>query len=241
MKIQCEHCGAMIDIDKDKKCTNCGAPYKNNKEYEKVKDLKYRNEEADVQRKEYQNEMMKKAPKTIGKIMLIPFLVFIVALISMIVIFVVFAKRSGTLFNQINTTEKEKTNIKEVTVSFNELASTDAFDIICDEVHIYDPVIPNSNTNAIGLHVIVKNKSDSILQLYNMKLTYTDDKGNTGIVAKNGMLNFDDGFNYLNLYVEKGYAGSGFIAFETPKYVNDAELHFNNVTIKINDIDQIKK
>ncbi len=33
MKIECEHCGAFIDVTRDKKCNNCGAPYNKNKEY----------------------------------------------------------------------------------------------------------------------------------------------------------------------------------------------------------------
>ena len=33
MKIECEHCGAFIDVTRDKKCKNCGAPYNKNKEY----------------------------------------------------------------------------------------------------------------------------------------------------------------------------------------------------------------
>ena len=33
MKIICEHCGSSINIDKDSKCPNCKAPYKNNKDY----------------------------------------------------------------------------------------------------------------------------------------------------------------------------------------------------------------
>ena len=31
--INCEHCGTLIDINVDKRCPNCGAPYKNNKQY----------------------------------------------------------------------------------------------------------------------------------------------------------------------------------------------------------------
>ena len=33
MKIICEHCGSSINIDKNSKCPNCKAPYKNNKDY----------------------------------------------------------------------------------------------------------------------------------------------------------------------------------------------------------------
>ena len=246
MKIQCEHCGAMIDIDKDKKCTNCGAPYKNNKEYEKIKELKHkhyeneiRNEEADIQRKEYQNEMMKKAPKTLGAFMLIPVFIFVVVVGVVIFMFVNFSRTTTNIINQTTNTEKDTT--ENITVSFNELATTKSYDIICDEVILTDSMIQSNNNKTIGLHIIAKNKTDSILQLYNFKLTYTDQNGNTDIVAKTGMPKVEDAFNTLNLYVEKGYSASGYIYYEIPKYVNDVELHFGKLLIKINKIDEIKK
>ena len=45
MKITCEHCGALIDVENEKKCNNCGAPYANNKQY---KEYKRRNAEKIV-------------------------------------------------------------------------------------------------------------------------------------------------------------------------------------------------
>ena len=58
MKIICEHCGSSINIDKDSKCPNCKAPYKNNKDYiklkkifEKEKDLDLKNKEANIELK----------------------------------------------------------------------------------------------------------------------------------------------------------------------------------------------
>ena len=38
MKIICEHCGTSIDLDKDKICPNCKAPYSKNQDYNEYKE-----------------------------------------------------------------------------------------------------------------------------------------------------------------------------------------------------------
>ena len=74
MKITCEHCGAMIDPKKDKKCTNCGAPYSRNKQYSRVKevddknvDYDLREREADIRKKEITNDILEKSISTTKK------------------------------------------------------------------------------------------------------------------------------------------------------------------------------
>ena len=91
MKITCEHCGALIDTDKDKKCTNCGAPFRANKDYKNVRDyhdknsnLDIREREADIQTKELQNKILEKtlnANKRISFMQIIITLIFFVIFI----------------------------------------------------------------------------------------------------------------------------------------------------------------
>ena len=38
MKIICEHCGTSIDLDKDKVCPNCKAPFSKNQDYNEYKE-----------------------------------------------------------------------------------------------------------------------------------------------------------------------------------------------------------
>lgn len=96
MKISCEHCGAVIDTDKDKKCTICGAPYSTNKEYKDVRDNRkkstdydFREREANIRTKELGNQIIEKtlnAQKGIKSFQTIFIIIFIMAIVFIIFI-----------------------------------------------------------------------------------------------------------------------------------------------------------
>ena len=84
MKIICEHCGTSIDLDKDKVCPNCKAPFSKNQDYneykeniKKERDINIKSKELDNEIKEKANDIMDTTLKTfktsftIGKIMFI--------------------------------------------------------------------------------------------------------------------------------------------------------------------------
>lgn len=84
MHIFCDYCGCKIDLNKDEKCPNCGAAYKNNSEYIKYKEENLRMEN---QVKEMQSTIINhtlnafKVSKTVSTI------IFIVAAFIFIFIF----------------------------------------------------------------------------------------------------------------------------------------------------------
>ena len=78
MKFHCEYCKELIDSEKDKKCPNCGASYKNNKEYQKLL------EERQQQKKEF--DKYQKRVQKLGIIPIIISLVFIIG-IAMLIVF----------------------------------------------------------------------------------------------------------------------------------------------------------
>jgi len=101
MRITCEHCGTGIDIDKDKRCPNCGASYARNKDYKDYKDAhnknteyEFREREADIHSKELQNKIIEKTLNTANKIsfmQVITTIIFIVIfVIALLFIFKVF-------------------------------------------------------------------------------------------------------------------------------------------------------
>ena len=59
MKIICEHCGTSIDLDKDKICPNCKAPYSKNQDYKQqeaeLESQIKKEEERSKEIKEYQD------------------------------------------------------------------------------------------------------------------------------------------------------------------------------------------
>ena len=65
--ITCENCGTAIDIEKNKRCPNCGASYARNKDYheyknnlKKDKEYDFREREADIKAKELANKVLEK-------------------------------------------------------------------------------------------------------------------------------------------------------------------------------------
>ena len=58
MKISCEHCGTQIDVEKDRNCPHCGAPYSRNKEYDEIKNYKKKKEDLNIESHELQNKIV---------------------------------------------------------------------------------------------------------------------------------------------------------------------------------------
>ena len=55
--INCEHCGSLIDVEKETKCPNCGAPYKNNKQYKEYLNYKKKKIEIDLETQKLANDI----------------------------------------------------------------------------------------------------------------------------------------------------------------------------------------
>ena len=164
MKITCEHCGTTIDVEKEKKCPSCHAPYSDNKEYKKLKDIKdkkvdydFREREADIRKKEITNQILEKEATTIKKMSIIPFAVFIFGIIFFIFIFRIISneisnqtknnnKTNNTIkntnnkfddFNDIFNNDNKEEVEEEKQISFNENASMKKYEIKCDDVREY--------------------------------------------------------------------------------------------------------
>ena len=74
MMITCEHCGTAVDVEKEKRCPNCGASYARNKDYKeyksnmnKSKEYDFRERELDINQKEIANELLKKNQEQVEK------------------------------------------------------------------------------------------------------------------------------------------------------------------------------
>ena len=258
MKITCEHCGTIIDTDKDKKCPSCHAPYSDNKEYSKVKDFKNKNvdydlreREADIRKKEISNDILEKQTQIVKKASIIPIVFFIIFIVIFIFIF-------KQVFSQIKDDEKninlhnnipdivngrnEEEEEKNIVVNFKENAVTKNYEMTCDDVREYKydwyekGDYRPKDIKYYAFHIIFKNKSKNSLFLHNnIKLTYTDNKGNENISAKSHSANTKESHDSLELYPKAESNYSGNIFFEIPNYVNDIKIVYDKVTIEIKD------
>lgn len=111
MKITCEHCGALIDVENEKKCNNCGAPYANNKQY---KEYKRRKDEFD---KEHMENKIN-AEKIVNSIVKNTFTSFQIArIISFFIIIIVFIVFGFILFKGIKNNNPNNFNDRNVSSS----------------------------------------------------------------------------------------------------------------------------
>ncbi len=261
MHITCEHCGSTIDLDKDKTCPNCGAPYHDNKEYKEVKnyhsknkDYDLREREANIHSKELANKVFENTVNGVntGK----KFVLFIITIIIIIMaVAVYFQVRS---FNRVseeihsgNDYDEEQQQIydqlmdklnkenEKVEVEYNETAVTASYDITCDKVKSYKynsvetEKYRGDNIDYYKFHVTFKNKTSRSIYLGDFILTYTDDNGNENIVAKEVIPNITEYEEKLDFSAPANLTSSGYTSFAIPKYVQDVKLLYNNVTINI--------
>lgn len=94
MKINCENCGTLIDIEKDSLCPNCKAPYDKNKEFLEYKEQKKREELLSFRQKETVTNLTEKIaqkfddvshPKPIKRV--VPAFVAIAAIVIIVIAF----------------------------------------------------------------------------------------------------------------------------------------------------------
>lgn len=242
MKITCEHCGTGIDVDKDKRCPNCGASYSNNKEYKELRDTKrkstdydFREREADIRTKELGNQIIEKTLNTQKKFKIIP----VIAMIIFLSIFVI------VLYNIFSFGNNSKLD-KENTILYGETAESTNYDIKCDEITKYklntlEEKEKPSNIEYYNFHIVFNNKSDSWATLSNIALTYTDDKGNENISAKRHNQNTEEMQNGLPYIATNSVSYSGNLTFEIPTYVKDVTIIYGKTKIYIENFKSIVK
>lgn len=121
MKIICEHCGTSIDLDKDKICPNCKAPYSKNQDYNEYKENAKKEKNIDIKSKELDNEIKEKTKdimdtglKTFkstfafGRIMFIVISLFALAIIITVIIHMI------NFDNDFNNSRDDVNNMNEV-------------------------------------------------------------------------------------------------------------------------------
>lgn len=85
MKIKCEYCDSIIDMETDKKCPNCNASYASNKEYkEYVKKLK----EEQAKMEEFVNQVKDRVISQFKVNQKVSKVIFIIATIIILITFI---------------------------------------------------------------------------------------------------------------------------------------------------------
>lgn len=122
MKIICEHCGSSIDLDKDKICPNCKAPFSKNQDYNEYKenikkesDINIKSKELDNQIKEKTMNIMDTSLKAFNTSMHIEKIIFTIAgLIIIGAIAAVIIIHFINFDSDFNNSRDDKNNVNEI-------------------------------------------------------------------------------------------------------------------------------
>lgn len=229
MKIICEHCGSNININKDSKCPNCKAPYENNKDYKKIKEILEKEKNLDLKNKEINLEIKNLAKDTIihtNKV------ASIIKIISMIIIL---ASIGIIIYTTININKFNTTNsIKEeepTKVNYNEEAITSKYTIKCDNVKEVKELTfktPKEGYTFYTFHILLENLDKEEIFMFNSDISCIVD----GII-QNNVTQYDDIDNHINKIITSNTKAQGNFTFEVPKNIKVFDIKYKNTTIHI--------
>lgn len=225
MKIICEHCGTSIDIEKDKVCANCKAPYNKNKQYIEYINAKNKQDESNKQ----MADNIKKGVFGVFKVqMIIVPIIIIVFLTIFISIFVLIFKDIKKSSNFIEDTTKDIFNSD----FFNK---EDNYEIIINDVNFSNKVDNNpfltekklkSGYKYAIFDIEFSNMSNDELFIF-----YTDFDC---IVDGYSQPNVNNYFsNYLPTTINKNTKVKGNLVFEVPKGSKTFEIRYKNFSTSI--------
>ena len=235
--INCEHCGTLIDVLKDTRCPNCGAPYKNNKQYKEYLLYKQRQMQIDLETKQLSNDITKDVHNTQKNI--IPgIFIFMIVIIFAVAIF---------MFQLLLNFEKDFENIPDdyfdpyeynnnnnyenVNGNFNENIITSDFDIKVDKIIKYNEVrFTNDKEMYYGFHIVFNNKTDNWKVLNNIALSYINESGSETYISKSIVSTKE-----LDFLATKKQTYEGYLYYKIDNDIKDVYVTFENATISIPD------
>lgn len=229
MKIICEHCGSNININKDSKCPNCKAPYENNKDYKKRKEILEKEKNLDLKNKEINLEIKNLAKDTIIRTNKVA---SIIKIISMIIIL---ASIGIIIYTTININKFNITNnIKEeepTKVNYNEEAITSKYTIKCDNVKEVKELTfktPKEGYTFYTFHILLENLDKEEIFMFNSDISCIVN----GII-QNNVTQYDDIDNHINKIITSNTKAQGNFTFEVPKNTKVFDIKYKNTTIHI--------
>ena len=252
--INCEHCGCLIDVEKNIKCPNCGAPFKNNKQYKEYQEYKKRKKEIELESQQISNDIRKDIHQTSQKAIPAVFLVIIFIFVFICFItFIVFRSITTQLnniennfpdleiednHNIIDDYYKDYTDLnnEEINISFNEEANTDSYDIKVDKIVKYTEKNFAKNETYYGFRIVFNNKTSTWKTLDNIELTYINKDGNT-VNAYKPIVSTST----LDYYASNIKRYEGYKYYQIPDYVKNVTIVFENINVKIENYKNIIK
>lgn len=221
MKFFCEYCGNRIDAEIDRKCPNCGASYKKNKNFIEIQEEKNKQHEINT---EFKNEVMN---HTLGVMkvskffFIIPIFVFLVIVGVFITIFINvrnnFDFKNGTF----------KNNIESVTANFNEFGKIDEYGVKVTKYEVVENKFdkPDEGYEYVKFYLMVQN-------LTNDQITKEDVFCIVNGVSQTN--DFTSGYSDLPMFIASNLTVTGTATFLVPKDATSYDIRYGDyITIHI--------
>lgn len=236
MKFFCEYCGNRIDANVDRKCPNCGASYKRNKNFIKMQEENNKQHEIN---NEFKNEVMNHTlgvMKVSKFIFVIPIVVFLVIFSIVIFSFISFNKNfkndSENMQNNVESIKDEINNTskkedKKITVGFNEYGEVKDYKF---KVYNYQVVEDRFRKAGEGYELV---KFYFMLgNLSNEELTKEDVYCIVDEVAQTNEIS--SGYSDLPMFVAKDLTVKGTATFIVPKNATSYDIRYGDyITVHI--------
>lgn len=254
MRIQCEYCGAFIDVRKDDACPNCGATFDKNSRLHQI--MQAEKENAEIQKEEtklrlegqrlqnertrIENEIRRQKatagnPQVKQKKFVSGIIVLIAAGIFLSVCARVFSGTTEVMENHIPPVTEASVVEVPVEVSFGEKASTSTYSVVCDAVEEYDYPweSPQEGYQYVGIHFIVTNISEKeILSDEPVLCSYKN--GDYLVQAENPTIRTEDLDTKLRkAYIAPAYSIMGKVYFTVPEDTDLIVKYGDYITIHI--------
>jgi len=237
MNITCEHCGSSIDIEKNKVCPTCKAPYKNNKMYKEYLEHEKKERELNLESKSLDLEMKKnitKGVKVVGKVTMISFILpFIIFIVIAVACFVIFTNVEDSNNNETLDEFFTENKIDDVVVNINETADNGRYSVTCDqylinELYSYSgrEETPDDGFKYVTIHLILNNYN-------NYDMYFTEDVNLTvDGLAQKSITDFKR--DELPFHISGNLKVEGYYTFQVNEDVKEYNIKVgNDITINI--------
>lgn len=225
MKITCEHCGSTINIESDKVCPSCSAPYHNNTEFKRLKSMHMRDKELNLEMKETINERVKTFGKKVPFFFIIPTIIFVFAFGMIIFTIVNGIKTQKERSEHQNIINQEQAK-KDVEVILDEplSGSSKNWEIKLDS-YIIEKFSDETN-KTITFHFIVRSKKNDLEILPEIHCLVDDVS-----VNEDWFSSVDNG--QLPNAVHDDIAVQGYISYKMPADTKDVVISFDGIRLNV--------
>ena len=238
MKFFCEYCGNRIDAELDRKCPNCGASYKKNKNFIKLQDEKSKQQEINT---EFKNEIMNHTlgvMKVSKFIFIIPIIIFLVVASIIAFAFININKNFKddsdkikndveSIFESIKDEDTRNEKDQNIVVGFNEYGSTKDYQV---KVTKYETVEDKFNKIEVGyelvkFHLMLQNLSKEELRKEDVYCIVD------GVSQTNDLTS---GYSDLPMFIAKDLTVTGTATFIVPKTATSYDIRYGDyITVHI--------